>query len=108
MKEHGVTYKPWICCRITQVYDSGCCIYFYCGFTYRGLKKDPLETYMEIENSARDVIMRLGGSISHHHGIGKIRKRFMKNSINESGMEALRGMKKMFDPNNIFATNNLV
>lgn len=27
-----------ISCRVTQTYDAGCCIYFYMGFNYKGLK----------------------------------------------------------------------
>lgn len=72
---------------LTQVYDSGCCIYFYFGFNYRGLATDPLHVYEEIEvpepftvllplreeagqmqEAARDEILANGGSISHHHG----------------------------------------
>lgn len=34
--------------RVTQVYDSGVCIYFYFGFNYKGLE-NPLETYDTIE-----------------------------------------------------------
>lgn len=34
--------------RVTQVYDSGACVYFYFGFNYRGVK-DPLEVYDKIE-----------------------------------------------------------
>ena len=35
-------------CRVTQVYDSGACVYFYFGFNYRGLA-DPLGVYEAIE-----------------------------------------------------------
>ena len=34
--------------RVTQVYDSGACVYFYFGLNYRGLP-NPLEVYEEIE-----------------------------------------------------------
>jgi alkyldihydroxyacetonephosphate synthase len=33
--------------------------------------------YDIIEYEARKEILKNGGSISHHHGIGKIRKMFM-------------------------------
>jgi len=45
----------------------------YFGFNYDGLK-DPVGVYEEAENDARDEIMKCGGSVSHHHGVGKIRK----------------------------------
>ena len=52
--------------------------------------------------------MKCGGSISHHHGVGKLRKKFLKSSIGETGVNILKGMKEKIDPDNIFATGNLV
>jgi alkyldihydroxyacetonephosphate synthase len=34
---------------------------------------EPLKIYSEIEDGAREEIMKCGGSISHHHGVGKLR-----------------------------------
>jgi len=73
----------------------------------KGLK-DPLKVYMEIEDEARDEVMKCGGSISHHHGIGKLRKKFMTRSIQDNGIQILKGVKKMIDPTNIFANGNLI
>lgn len=52
--------------------------------------------------------MKSGGSISHHHGVGKLRKKFMHNSIGETGLSILRGVKQTVDPKNTFATGNLI
>jgi len=52
--------------------------------------------------------MKHGGSISHHHGVGKLRKKFLVNSIGETGVAMLKGLKQTVDPQNIFATGNLV
>lgn len=35
-------------CRVTQVYDSGACVYFYFAFNSRGLA-DPLDVYDAVE-----------------------------------------------------------
>lgn len=59
--------------RVTQVYDTGAAVYIYFGFLYFGLK-DPVQAYTDIENAARDEILKCGGCISHHHGVGKLRK----------------------------------
>lgn len=48
-----------ISCRVTQTYDAGACVYFYFGF--RNLaSNDPVHTYEEIENIARDEILASG------------------------------------------------
>lgn len=52
--------------------------------------------------------MKHGGSISHHHGVGKLRKKFLANSIGETGVNMLKGLKQTIDPSNIFATGNLI
>lgn len=71
--KRGIKKKPFVTSRVTQIYDSGACVYIYMGFLKEGLK-DPLKSYEEIEAAARDEIIKSGGSISHHHGVGKLRK----------------------------------
>ena len=90
-----------------QTYDVGACVYFYFAFFWKDLK-DPVKTYCEIEDDARDEVMKCGGSISHHHGVGKLRKKFMERSIDKTGIEMLKNFKKSIDPSNIFANSNLI
>ena len=106
-KQAGVQSEPMISARVTQTYDSGACIYFYLGMSWKGLS-DPVGTYSRIEDRARECVMRHGGSISHHHGVGKIRKQFLKSQIGNVGELMIRSLKKAVDPGNIFATGNLV
>jgi FAD/FMN-containing dehydrogenase len=40
--------------------------------------------------------------------VGKLRKKFMPRSVGVTGIEILKGLKGTIDPNNIFATGNLV
>lgn len=105
--KHGVKGEPFVSCRVTQVYDTGACVYFYLAFCWQGLK-DPVVTYSHVEEEARDEILRLGGSISHHHGVGKIRKHWMQQTQSNAGMELLKGIKNTWDPKNIFASGNLL
>ena len=102
-----ITHKPLITCRVTQAYDSGACVYFYFGFQYYGIA-DPVTVYEQIENAARDEIIANGGSISHHHGVGKIRKQWLKSTISQPGVEMLKAVKKKVDPQNIFGVQNLL
>lgn len=96
-----------ISCRITQTYDSGCCVYFYFGFNWTGLD-DPVSTYHLIETVARDTIMASGGSISHHHGVGKLRAHWYVKNISETVLALYNASKKILDPKNIFANGNLI
>jgi alkyldihydroxyacetonephosphate synthase len=46
------------------------------------------------------AVLESGGSIAHHHGIGINRANWMDEEWGE-GMEVLRKIKKILDPNNI-------
>jgi len=93
--------------RVTQVYDAGACIYFYFGINYYGVS-DPVKLYNDIEAAARDEILASGGSLSHHHGIGKIGKRWMKQMIGDEGLGMIQAVKNFVDPTNVFASGNLI
>lgn len=106
-KKLQVKKEPFISFRVTQVYDTGAVVYIYFGFLYYGIK-DPVGAYTIVEDAARDEIMKYGGCISHHHGVGKLRKKFLPRSIGETGIAMLKGLKQTVDPDNIFATGNLI
>lgn len=102
----GITHK-YITHRVTQTYDSGCCVYFYFAFNWTGLK-EPCSAYEEIERCARQEILKCGGSLSHHHGVGKLRAQWYRQQVSPLGLEMYLSAKKHLDPNNIFALSNLV
>ncbi|XP_046855543.1 alkyldihydroxyacetonephosphate synthase, peroxisomal-like [Xenia sp. Carnegie-2017] len=106
-KDLGVHYKPLVTCRVTQTYDTGACVYFYFGFNYHGLA-DPLAVYQAIEDGARDEVIANGGSLSHHHGVGKIRKQWLPSTVSNAGYEMMNGIKKTLDPKNVFGNDNLI
>ena len=54
----------------------------------------------------RENFIKNGGSISHHHGVGKLRKDFMPETISKGSIEMIRGIKQRQDPENIFGVNN--
>ncbi|XP_076806546.1 alkyldihydroxyacetonephosphate synthase, peroxisomal-like [Clavelina lepadiformis] len=103
----GVRYPVLSTCRVTQTYDAGACVYFYLGFKYRGLA-DPVASYLAVENAARDEILESGGSISHHHGIGKLRKQFMSRTTTPAALGVVKSVKEYLDPRNIFGSGNLI
>ncbi|XP_053554469.1 alkyldihydroxyacetonephosphate synthase, peroxisomal isoform X2 [Bombina bombina] len=106
-KERGVQFPPLSTCRVTQTYDAGACVYFYFAFNYRGIS-DPVRVYEEIEHAAREEILANGGSLSHHHGVGKLRKQWLKDTISDVGIGMLKSVKNYVDPENIFGNQNLL
>ncbi len=58
----------------------------------------------EVPNGVREIferVVELGGTISGEHGIGWVQRRFMDIKFQEFQMELMRGVKRVFDPNNI-------
>jgi len=104
-EQHGITGKPYLSYRVTQTYHTGVCIYFTMGFSGQGLDKAD-EIYHKIEHKLRQVILDNGGSLSHHHGIGKIRQSFLPQIQTQNSIDVLRKVKLAMDPNNIFAIGN--
>ena len=99
--------RPYLSYRITQVYHTGVCIYFMFGIFTKGLD-DPATVFSEAEHSMRQAIIDAGGSISHHHGVGKIRKDFMKHTLSSPGIRLLKHVKRATDPHNVFGIGNNV
>lgn len=97
--------KPFFTGRITQVYPTGVCIYFYLGFYAKGVE-DPVRQYAEMEHAAREEILAAGGSLSHHHGVGKIRQDFVKNIYSDGARAFMRDVKQAVDPDNLFGASN--
>ena len=103
--KRGLPGKPFVTSRITQVYRTGVAIYFYFGFYYKGVE-NPSEVYLELENIAREEILRCGGSLSHHHGIGKIREQYLPEIMSATALKWKKEIKHGLDPQNIFGAGN--
>lgn len=93
--------------RITQLYQSGVCVYFTHGLCYKGISK-PEEKFAILDRELRKTIMDHGGSISHHHGIGKIRADFAHRLYSNETIKVLKSIKKEVDPKNIMGIQNNV
>ena len=107
-KEHAdrkLPGVPFITCRVTQIYETGAAVYFYFGMHHEGVDH-PSEVYAEIERAAREEILKQGGSLSHHHGIGKLRQRYLGEVFSPTALAWSRDAKRAFDPTNVFGCDN--
>ena len=104
-KDHNLPGKPFFTSRISKVYHTGVCMYNTIAMCYDGVE-NPEDVFTEIEHIMRENFIENGGSISHHHGVGKLRKDFMSNTISEGSVEMIKGIKKNQDPHNVFGVNN--
>ncbi|EDS43456.1 alkyldihydroxyacetonephosphate synthase [Culex quinquefasciatus] len=107
LAKRGIQYYA-ISGRVTQSYDTGCSVYFYLLFKHMDNPELSLKMFMEIEEAARDEILACGGTLSHHHGVGKLRSKWYPAVVSQVGAGLYRALKKELDPNNIFAAGNIL
>lgn len=93
--------------RISQVYNDGACVYLYYGIGPT-TEKDQLETFEELTDILREAIKISGGSLSHHHGIGKKSSKGYVDAVSRVGVNVFKAIKAQLDPNNVFDAGNLI
>ncbi|MBW1641369.1 MAG: FAD-binding oxidoreductase [Deltaproteobacteria bacterium] len=80
----------------SHFYSNGTNLYFI--FI---LKPESKEEYTEFYKGIVDAMIKHGGSISHHHGMGKLFGPWMETYLGKEQMGVLKALKSYFDPNNI-------
>jgi len=103
--KRGLPGHPFISVRVTQLYPTGVCLYFYLAFHYKGVEA-PSAVFAELERAARDEILASGGSLSHHHGIGKLRAPFLPRVFAPAALEWRARMKRALDPDDVLGCGN--
>ncbi|CAL1139708.1 unnamed protein product [Cladocopium goreaui] len=99
--------KPFMSCRMTQLYDEGGVLYMYIAICTTGLEpKTALKAFENLEHAARCAILNAGGCLSHHHGVGKLRASLLPETQSPVLTQALRNFKMALDPSNILAARN--
>lgn len=89
---------PVVLCHISHVYPSGASLYFTVGC--RALE-DPIAQWHAAKTAASDAILAAGGSISHHHGVGRDHRPWYEEEIGALGVDALLAVKATLDPSGI-------
>ena len=91
--------------HFSHAYYDGANIYFtFAGF--RDTQREAEELYREVWRDALKACTELGGTITHHHGVGVLKAAFMDREWGR-GIEIIRGLKSVIDENNIFNPGKL-
>ena len=53
------------------------------------------------------LVKSLGGTISGEHGVGLVQKEYMDVVFDEANLSLMKGIKKVFDPNNILNSGKI-
>jgi len=78
-------------------YRSGTNLYF--TFVARPKQREQMaEVYTQCWQRIMQATLAVGGGISHHHGIGRVRRGFLGEEIGATGLALLRTLKQALDP----------
>ncbi len=83
-------------CHISHAYHSGANLYFI--FMSPIDRARQREDYDAFHASIVDSIVRAGGALSHHHGIGRLFAPWYREAIGAPAHELLRALKAQLDP----------
>ena len=82
-------------CHLSHSYLDGACLYFTFAATPAA---DQIEaTYVALWDAGQRAVLSSGGNLSHHHGIGMNRSRFMAEALG-SAFDVLQSIKGALDP----------
>lgn len=94
--------------RIAKKYDVQICTFGHAGDgnlhpTAMTDARDPEEVH-RVEEAFEEIFeaaIRLGGTITGEHGVGMVKAPYLEWKVGSAGLTMMKGIKKVFDPNNI-------
>jgi alkyldihydroxyacetonephosphate synthase len=87
---------PRLSCRFTHVYPDGPAPYYTMLAPAR--RGDEVAQWDEIKAAASDAVIEAGGTITHHHAVGRDHRPWYDRQRPEPFAEALRAAKRALDP----------
>ncbi|HVM39591.1 MAG TPA: FAD-linked oxidase C-terminal domain-containing protein, partial [Acidimicrobiia bacterium] len=85
-----------VTCRFTHVYPDGCAPYFTVLAPSR--HGDQLAQWDEVKAAAGEAIEQAGGTITHHHAVGRDHRPWYDRQRPDLFAEALAAAKRTLDP----------
>jgi alkyldihydroxyacetonephosphate synthase len=95
-----------VTCRFTHVYPDGPAPYYTVIAPARADAQ--LEQWAEIKRAASEAILRLGGTITHHHAVGRDHRPWYDRERPQGFAVALRAAKRALDPRAILNPGVLI
>jgi alkyldihydroxyacetonephosphate synthase len=92
-----VKSRPGTICmtHASHFYPQGTNLYFIF------LARMGVDEYIPFQNGVIEQMIKFGGTLSHHHGVGRLLAPWMETHLGKEQMAVLRAVKRHFDPNGI-------
>ncbi|HEX7279426.1 MAG TPA: FAD-binding oxidoreductase [Solirubrobacterales bacterium] len=93
-------------CHLSHAYADGASLYF--TFISRARRGAELEQWAAVKRAACEAIVAHGGTITHHHAVGRDHAPYMDAEVGRTGLEVLRAVKEQLDPAGIMNPGKLL
>ncbi len=94
--------------HLSHVYQTGSSIYTTFIFRLSSQVEDTLAYWQAMKAAASQAIISLGGTISHHHGVGTEHMPYLAAEKGKLGIAALSALCQQFDPKGYMNPGKLV
>ncbi|MEM3569468.1 MAG: FAD-binding oxidoreductase [Candidatus Jordarchaeales archaeon] len=91
--------------HFSHFYEDGGSIYMI-FFTQQQNHEKAVRVYSSVWRDALEACLKVGGTISHHHGVGLVRAGWMHKEHGDA-FSVLKAIKRALDPNNIMNPGKL-
>lgn len=95
-----------VTCRLTHVYPDGAAPYFTVLAPVR--RGEEIQVWDAIKTRVSDALLASGGSITHHHAVGRDHARWYEQQVPDVFGEVLRAAKTTLDPGRVLNPGVLV
>jgi alkyldihydroxyacetonephosphate synthase len=102
--EHGT--PGLVLCHLSHAYPDGASLYF--TFLAPRRAGAEIEQWRAVKSAACAAILSAGGTITHHHAVGRDHVPYMEAEIGELGLDVLRAAKARLDPAGIMNPGKLL
>jgi alkyldihydroxyacetonephosphate synthase len=93
-------------CHLSHAYADGASLYF--TFIARSRHGEELEQWSQVKRAASEAIVAAGGTITHHHAVGRDHAPYMEAEVGKTGIDVLRTVKEQLDPAGIMNPGKLL
>jgi alkyldihydroxyacetonephosphate synthase len=93
-------------CHLSHAYADGASLYF--TFISRSRQGAEVEQWREVKHAACGAIVAAGGTITHHHAVGRDHAPYMEAEVGATGLDVLRAVKGQLDPAGIMNPGKLL
>jgi alkyldihydroxyacetonephosphate synthase len=97
---------PRVMCHVSHLYRSGASLYF--TFLARQEAEAPLDQWRAAKEAASRAIVENGGTITHHHAVGRDHAPWLRAEVGDLGIDVLRAAKERLDPAGIMNPGKLL